>query len=108
VNERPEDTGVFQRRATDLAGRFIVAHLWKIIVGLAGFFSGGAVTYIAIWERLSDVSHATTELRATVDKLVTKQELDDAKERISTLEDRLDFATKEAGTAPIARHPRKK
>lgn len=98
---------VFKRRAGDVAGQFIVEHLWKILVGVVGFFSGGAVTYVAIWTQISDARHAAYDAKetaqrveASVAQLVTQRELQDWKERVVTLEDRLDYAKKEAGGPP--------
>ena len=122
-----ENTGerrAIQRRVHEIIGEFIVRHLWKIIIGVLAFLSGGGVTYLAVGAQVSAANKAATnaqvvvnalsvtvdelsttmsELRGTVEKLATRDQLDDAKERIDRLEDRMDYAKEQAGTSPYAR-----
>ena len=102
-----------KRSMRDVAGEFIVTNLWKILIGVAGFLSGGVTAYVALWTSISDANHAAHDAKETaqrveaaVAQLVTQRELEDAKDRIATLEDRLDYAAKRAGDPPTARRRR--
>lgn len=106
-------TGVFKQRLTHVALDFLVAHFGKVLS-----FAGGVLSaYLAIWTQIGEAKHAASdaastavelkrdvrELRGELRNLVTENELNAARDRIATLEDRLNYARDQAGTAPVAR-----
>lgn len=103
----------FRRRLADTAWDLFREHYGKLLSALGGVAFGACTAYVGIWTQISDAKHAahdalaaTTELKASIKQLVTERELDDARDRINVLEQRLDYATKEAGTSPVPRKHR--
>lgn len=90
----------------DVAGQWIVENLWKIVCAIGGAVVGGVAGYTSVAIQIADLRHTAADLKQSVSQLATQRELEDAKERISTLESRLDYATQQAGTTPVPRRRR--
>jgi hypothetical protein len=110
---RETDTTILKRRLGDLTWAWIVAHWWKLLIGIGGFIAGVVVAYVGIYVQLSDARHAGEDAKAAVErlerdieKLATRDQLEAEKERIDRLEKNWDDATQQAGTAPLPRRRR--
>ena len=82
---RPEDTlrnaVRFRRRFKQMVWIFVQDNPWSILSSALSFICGGVVAYVALWVHVSDANHAAhdaldaaTELKHTVESLVTRDQ----------------------------------
>jgi hypothetical protein len=99
---------------------FVIVHVWQILSGIVGLIVGAMTVYLGILSQVANASQAAhdaltastqvkesvAQLRADLGTLATERELTDTKDRVQNIEDRLNYATSQAGTPPVPRRRR--